>query len=64
MYNYKVETYMTFAGLKKEKELLENEKFAAYLNEQEEDGWIFQSFAFFRNNGGEVCYKVIFRKEK
>ena len=64
MSEYKVETYLTRAGLKKEADLLENENFQKYLNSKEEEGWSFVSCAFLRNNGGEVTYKVFFKKEK
>ena len=64
MAEYKVETYLTRVGLKKEADILENEKFQNYLNEMELKGWRFVSCAFLRNNGGEVTLKVIFKFEK
>lgn len=64
MYEYKVETFVTIAGLKKEANQLKDFEFQEYLNEKEKDGWHFMSCAFERNNGGEITYKVFFRKEK
>ena len=63
MYEYKVETYLTRAGLKQEADLLENEKFQDYLNKMANEGWRFVSCAFLRNNGGEITYKVFFEKK-
>ena len=64
MSEYKVETYLTKAGLKHDADLLENEKFQEYLNKMDEEGWSFVNCSFLRNNGGEITYKVFFRKVK
>jgi len=64
MNEYKVETYLTRAGLKKDADLFENEYFQQYLNSKAEEGWDFISCAFLRNNGGEITYKVFFKREK
>ena len=64
MNEYKVETYLTRAGLKQEADLLENEKFQDYLNKMDSEGWQFVSCVFLRNNGGEITFKVFFKKEK
>ena len=64
MYTYKVKTFYTLAGLKFEKDEEKNAEFEELLNSMDEKGWEFVSFAFVRNNGGEVSYKVVFRKQK